>query len=54
MIALPFHPSCAVPIHTFNENLEDLLHEVEVRREQQLELKTKPESLLNKIKNGKF
>ena len=54
MIALPFHPSCAVPIHTFNENLEDLLHDVEVRREQQLELKTKPESLLNKIKNGKF
>ena len=46
MIALPFHPSCAVPIHTFNENLEDLLHDVE--------LKTKPESLLNKIKNGKF
>lgn len=54
MIALPFHPSCAVPIHTFNENLEDLLHEVEVRREQQLELKSKPESLLSKIKNGKF
>lgn len=54
MIALPFHPSCAVPIHTFNENLEDLLHQVEVRTEQQLELKQKPESLLHKIKNGKF
>ena len=54
MIALPFHPSCAVSIHTFNENLEDLLHQVEVRTEQQLELKQKPESLLNKIKNGKF
>ena len=54
MIALPFHPSCAVPIHTFNENLEDLLHQVEERTRQQLELKTQPESLLNKIKNGKF
>lgn len=54
MIALPFHPSCAVPIHTFNENLEELLHQVELRTEQQLELHTKPESLLKKIKNGKF
>ena len=54
MIALPFHPSCAVSIHTFNENMEDLLHQVEVRREQQLELKSKPESLLHKIRAGKF
>lgn len=35
MIALPFHPSCAVSIHTFNENLSDLLHQVELRTEQQ-------------------
>jgi aconitate hydratase len=54
MIALPFHPSCAVSIHTFNENLEDLCHQVEQRTEQQLSLKSKPESLLKKIKNGKF
>ena len=54
MIALPFHPSCAVSIHSFNENMEDLLHQVEVRREQQLELKSKPESLLHKIRGGKF
>ncbi len=54
MIALPFHPSCAVPIHTFNENLEDLLHQVEERTKSQLELKNPPESLLKKIKNGKF
>ena len=54
MIALPFHPSCAVPIHTFNENLEDLLHQVEVRTEKQLELKSRPESLLKKIRNGRF
>ena len=54
MIALPFHPSCAVPIHTFNENLEDLLHQVEERTKSQLELKNPPESLLKKVKNGKF
>lgn len=54
MIALPFHPSCAVSIHTFNKNMEDLLHQVEVRREQQLELKSKPKSLLHKIRGGKF
>ena len=54
MIALPFHPSCAVPIHTFNENLADLLHQVEERTKKQLELKNPPESLLKKIKNGKF
>lgn len=54
MIALPFHPSCAVSIHTFNENLEELLHQVELRTAQQLELNTKPESLLKKIRNGKF
>ena len=54
MIALPFHPSCAVSIRTFNENLEDLLHQVEERTKQQLELKTQPESLLHKIKNGRF
>ena len=54
MIALPFHPSCAVSIHTFNENLEDLLHQVEERTRTQLELKSQPESLLHKIRNGKF
>ena len=54
MIALPFHPSCAVPIHTFNENLHDLLHQVEERTRQQLELKKEPESLLKKIRNGRF
>ncbi|MDD6022649.1 MAG: hydratase [Oscillospiraceae bacterium] len=54
MIALPFHPSCAVPIRTFNENMEDLLHQVEERTKKQLELKNPPESLLKKIRNGKF
>ncbi len=54
MIALPFHPSCAVSIHTFNENLADLLHQVEERTRQQLELKSEPESLLKKIRSGKF
>ena len=54
MIALPFHPSCAVSIHTFNENLEELLHQVEERTRTQLELKTPPESLLSKLHGGKF
>ncbi len=54
MIALPFHPSCAVSIHTFNENLEELLHQVEERTRSQLELKTPPESLRSKIRRGKF
>ncbi len=54
MIALPFHPSCAVSIHTFNENLEDLLHQVEQRTQQQLALKAPPESLRKKIRNGRF
>ena len=47
MIALPFHPSNAVYYpYVQRANMEDLLHQVEVRREQQLELKSKPESLL--------
>lgn len=54
MIALPFHPSCAVSIRTFNENLEDLLHQVDLRTAEQLELKAPAESLLHKIRNGRF
>ncbi len=30
MIALPFHPSNGFEIDELNENLEDILHEVEV------------------------
>ncbi len=54
MIALPFHPSNAFTIREFNANLEDILHKVDEDTMLKLELKTKPESLLRKIRNGKF
>ena len=54
MIALPFHPSNAFTIREFNENLEDILHRVDEDTVKKLELKNRPESLLNKIRNGKF
>ncbi len=54
MIALPFHPSNAMPIRVFNENLEDLLHAVDEEAVRALSLKKAPASLREKIKNGKF
>lgn len=54
MIALPFHPSNAFTIREFNENTADLLHMVDEDTVHKLELKEKPGSLLNKLKNGKF
>ena len=52
MIALPFHPSNAFTIREFNANLEDILHKVDEDTMLKLELKTKAESLLRKIRNG--
>ena len=54
MIALPFHPSNAFTIREFNENTADLLHMVEEDTVRKLELKEKPDSLLKKLKNGRF
>ncbi len=54
MIALPFHPSNAYSIHTFNENLEDILHEVDKATPGALGLKSAPESLCSKIRGGRF
>ena len=54
MIALPFHPSNVYTIREFNENLEEILHKVDLDTVQTLGLKNQPESLLKKIKNGKF
>ena len=54
MIALPFHPSNAYPIRVFKENMEDLLHQVDEEALQQFSLKTRPASLLSKIKDGQF
>ena len=54
MIALPFHPSNVYTIREFNENLEEILHRVDLDTMQTLGLKNQPASLLKKIKNGKF
>lgn len=54
MIALPFHPSNTYTIREFNENLADILHKVDVDTMRTLELKKQPESLLHKVKNGRF
>jgi aconitate hydratase len=54
MIALPFHPSNAYPIRVFNENMEDLLHQVDHDTVEKLGMKKAPDSLLRKIHNGKF
>ena len=54
MIALPFHPSNALPIREFNENLDDLLHAVDEETMRALNLKKAPASLREKIRGGKF
>lgn len=54
MIALPFHPSNAYTIREFNENTADILHAVDESTVQTLGLKKQPESLLRKIRNGRF
>ena len=54
MIALPFHPSNALPIREFNENLDDLLHAVDEETVRALSLKKAPASLREKIRGGKF
>ncbi len=54
MIALPFHPSNTYTIREFNANLDDILHLVDENTVKSLGLKTQPESLRKKIRNGKF
>lgn len=54
MIALPFHPSNAYTIAEFKANMEDILREVDEATVRQFKLKQRPESLLNKIRDGKF
>ena len=53
MIALPFHPSNGFEIDELNENLEDILHEVELEAAKIGEGKTHF-SLLGKIVDGKL
>lgn len=54
MIALPFHPSNIYEIDTLNENLEDLLHEVEVEAVKIGGEAGKGLKLVDKIENGKL
>ena len=54
MIALPFHPSNAYTIADFKANMKDILHSIDETVVEKLSLKSQPESLLNKIKDGKF
>ena len=54
MIALPFHPSNAYTIQEFQENLDELLHQVDEDTVRQLKLKNRPASLREKIVDGKF
>ena len=54
MIALPFHPSNVYEIDTLNENLEDLLHEVELEAIKIGGEAGKGLRLLDKIENGKL
>ena len=54
MIALPFHPSNVYEIDTLNENLEDLLHKVELEAIKIGGEAGKGLRLLDKIENGKL
>ena len=54
MIALPFHPSNVYEIDTLNENVEDLLHEVEVEAIKIGGEAGKGLKLVDKIENGKL
>ena len=54
MIALPFHPSNAYTIKEFQENMDELLHQVDEDTMRQLKLKNQPVSLREKIVDGKF
>ena len=54
MIALPFHPSNVYEIDTLNENLEDLLHEVELEAVKIGGEAGKGLKLVDKITDGKL
>ena len=54
MIALPFHPSNVYTIAEFKANAADLLRQVEKDAVEQLDIKTLPGALTDKVKDGKF
>ena len=54
MIALPFHPSNAVPIAYFKENMREILAQVEAEGRKIKGGSGKPFSIMNHIKEGDF
>lgn len=54
MIALPFHPSNAVPIREFKERMSEIVQEVEAEGNKIKGKKGEPFSIQNHIKNGEF
>jgi len=54
MIALPFHPSNAMPIREFKERMTELLKEVEKEGQKIKGQKGKPFSILSHIRDGEF
>ena len=53
MIAMPFHPSNAYPIHVLKENLTDILSDVEKKAQVSLDGKVSY-NLHDKVRDGKF
>ncbi len=54
MIALPFHPSHAMPIRAFKENMEAILSQVEAEGQKIKGNHGKPFSIMNHMKDGEF
>ena len=54
MIALPFHPSHAMPIREFKEHMEEVLHEVEVEGNKIKGEHGEPFSIMHHLREGAF
>ncbi|MCI8660848.1 MAG: hydratase [Lachnospiraceae bacterium] len=54
MIALPFHPSNAMPIRVFKERMEEILQEVEAEGQKIKGPKGKPFSIMSHVRDGEF
>ena len=54
MIAMPFHPANTYTIKTVKENLDEVLHEVEMKARQEGEQQGHPFSLRSKVREGRL
>lgn len=54
MIALPFHPSHAVPIREFKEHMEEMLREMEKKGQEIKGENGKPFSIMSHMRDGEF